>query len=643
MLSNRKYKYLILALMISLHMSDAVSQSGDTVKYSTEEINISGTKIRTNKFDSPEKIQYIDKYKIMNKNGNNLSDILQLGAGVYIKSYGGNNSLNTISLNCLGAEHTLVLLNGFKMNSSQNNIIDLNTISKDNIESIEILNSGSSSIYGSEAMGGVVNIITKNNPVQDLNLKISGQAGSYEQRKLFLGIGKNFNNLSIDLSLSKESSLNNFEYYYDNGYGRSLKERDNSNYDHTNYTFDIKYLLGKSSFLNYFSNYSDQQRNIPGIETGSASSNSSQTDKNYNNILSYLNVLSDKLTFDTQLNYQVNLQNYSDKAIISSYYKNIFISNSYQLNFKKNEFEVVSGLQLNYSALKSNEIQDNIKRYQPGIFIVSKIDLNSFVEIYPSVRYDYISDINDNVLSGKFGINIRPVNNTSFNIKASAGNNYAAPTFNELYWKDLGNKDLKPERSLNLETDIIYGFNFISENSVELTYTYIDAGNKIVWSPNSSGLWTPANIGLSSSNVFLIDANFKKQFNEALSADININYSYSSTVKKSSEYEGDPTYGKQIFYIPQELAKCNIALKYRQFGINVFYTFTGRRYTDFENTRYLKAVDLFEGNIYQNIETGKINTQIRFEVNNIFNADYQIIKGYPTPLRNYRMSVSFEY
>lgn len=633
----------MIILLINSQIVDAVSQSKDTVKYRTDEINIYGTKIKTNIYESPEKIQYIDNQKIMNKNGESLSDVLQLGAGVYVKSYGGNNSLNTISLNGLGAEHTLVLLNGFKMNSSQNNLIDLNTITKDNIESIEILNSGSSSIYGSEAMGGVVNIITKNNLYEDLSIKINGQAGSYEQRKLFFDIGKIINNFSFDLNFSKESSLNNFDYYFKNGSGTVLKERTNSNYEQSNYTSGLKYRINKTAYLNYFINYSDQKRSIPGIETGSSPSNSVQYDKNFNNIISFVSTFSENTSFNTQFNYQVNLQNYSDNVITDSYYKNIFLSNSSQVNFYGNNFEIVSGLQLNYSALKSNEVQDNIKRYQPGMFVVSKININGSVAIYPSLRYDFISDINDNVLSGKLGINIKPLRNTGFNIKASAGNNYAAPTFNELYWKDLGNKYLKPERSLNAEAGFIYGFDLFSDNSLELTYTYIDARDKIVWSPNSAGLWMPSNIGISSSNVILIDANLKKQFSEFFSADLNVNYSYTSSLKKSSEYEGDPTYGKQIFYLPQELAKFNLGLIYKQTGINIFYTFTGKRFTNFENTGYLKAVDLFEGNIFQNIETGKIHTQIRFEVNNIFNADYQMIAGYPMPLRNYKLSLSFEY
>jgi iron complex outermembrane receptor protein len=562
---------------------------------------------------------------------------------VYIKSYGGNYSLNTISLNGLGAEHTLVLLNGFKMNSTQNNLIDLNTLSKDNIERIEILNNGSSSIYGSEAMGGVINVITKNNSVKDLNIKLNGQVGSYDLRKLYLSLEKSINKFNLNFNISKESSLNNYQYYYSNGLSKLLKERENSRYDFSNYSVSINYLLNKHSKLNYFSNYSEQSRSIPGIEAGSAPASTIQDDKNWNGILTYENILSNNVSVKSQINFQNNLSDYYDMIVSDSYYKNIYLSNLSQINYIKNNFELVSGYEINYAGLESNEIEDNADRIQPGIFIVSKINASDVLKFYPSVRYDYISDITKSVVSGMIGLNIRPIRNSELNFKANAGNNFAAPTFKELYWKDIGNTDLKPESSLNIDAGVIYGFNLFSDNSVELTYSYIDAKDKIVWSPNSNGLWTPKNIGKSESNVILFEANLNKEFSNNLNAYINFNYSYTQSLKKSQDFEGDPSFDKQIFYIPQELAKCNVNLKYGNTGINLFYTFTGKRYTNFENTKYLKAVDLFEGNVFQNFKLSKINTQIKFEVNNIFNEDYQILSGYPMPLRNYKLSLSLEY
>ncbi len=634
---------MVLIFLIEMSFRIALAQTKDSVKYKTDEINIFSNRIRTNEFDSPVKVQYIDKTNIENKNGETLSDVLQLGAGVYIKSYGGNYSLNTISLNGLGAEHTLVLLNGFKMNSSQNNLIDLNTVTKDNIESIEILNNGSSSIYGSEAMGGVVNVITKNDLQKDLGLKLNGQVGSYEQRKIYIGVDKNLSKLDVNLSYSNESSLNNYEYYFKSGTNRILKERENSRYDFTNYSATINYVLNKLSKLNIYSNYSSLSRSIPGVETGSAPANNIQSDKNWNNVLSYENNLSGNVLIRSQLNYQNNLSNYTDDFIADSYYKNIYLSNTSQLNYSKKNYELVTGYDISYAALKSNEVSDNVNRVQPGLFAISKIQVSGLLKIYPSLRYDYISDIKQSAVSGMLGVNIKPIRNSALNFKANAGNNFAAPTFNELYWKDIGNTSLKPESSVNIDAGVIYGFNLISDNTVELTYTYIDAKDKIVWSPNSNGYWTPKNIGKSLSNSILLEGNINKDISENMSLNINLNYSYTQSTNKSSDNENDPSFGKQTFYIPLDLAKCNIAFTYKDTGLNLFYTFTGKRYTNIENTEYLGAFDMIEGNIFQKITLQKINAQLKLEVNNILNYNYQIISGYPMPLRNYKLSLSLVY
>ncbi|HMQ69409.1 MAG TPA: TonB-dependent receptor [Ignavibacteria bacterium] len=619
------------------------AQISDSAIYKTDEINVISKKIIISKYESPVKIQLLDKEMINNKNGNSLSDALQLGSGVFIKTYGGNGALSTISMNGLGAEHTLVLLNGFRLNSAQNNQVDLNTVSKDNIESIEIMNNGASSLYGSEALGGVINVITKNTGKGDMGFTVNGQIGSYDQRKIFLKADKRFRKFSISLDYTSEYSLNNYEYYFNNGLNTVLKERENSTFSLRNFSAGIDYALNNNSSVKYYTNYSDQSRENPGLETGNEPAYNLQTDKNWNNILSYSNVLSDKLTFKSEFNFQNFLSNYYGNDFIKSYYKNIFISGQSLISYYIKSAEITGGVEMDYATLNSNETEAGIYRIQPGIFAVSRIDLTNYLKIFPSLRYDYISDISKNVFSGNFGINVKPFSKTDLNIKASAGNNFAAPTFNELYWNDQGNKDLQPETSVNYETGIIYGFSLYSENSVEFTYSHINAENKIVWSPVSNGKWTPQNIGLSESNVFLFDLNSRKVISDKVSVIFGLSYSYTQALKTSSEYENDPTFGKQIFYVPEEMAKLNLSLNYINTGLNLFYTFTGSRYTNFENTESLSPVDLIEANVFQNFSFYNISTQIKFEVNNLLNTDYQMISGYPMPLRNYNVTLSLNY
>lgn len=637
------YKILLVSLISIFVCDTGFSQNKDSIKYTTDQINVISNKIATDIFFSPSKVQLIGSKEIENKNGETLSDILQIAGGVFLKVYGGSGSLSTISTNGLGAEHTLVLLNGFKLNSSQNAQIDLSTVSKDNIERVEVMNNGSSSIYGSEAIGGVVNIITKNSIGKDFYFKINGQLGSYKQRKIGFEANKSTNNFNCYINLSKESSLNNYQYYFNNGIDKIIKERANSNYEVANYSFNLNFKINPNSKMILFSNYSDIMRNIPGIEAGSEASKATQLDNNWNNILSYENGLSKNVYLKSQINFQNNLSHYSDLTITNSFYKNIYISHSSQINYSKNYLEIIPGYEVSYAALMSNEVEDKAIRVQTSFYLVSEITPFKLLKVFPSVRCDHISDLNQYVFTGKFGINYRPIESLNWNFKSSFGNNFTSPTLNELYWKDLGNKNLKPESSLNFDAGMIFGFELFSKNILEITYTNIEAKDKIVWSPNSNGLWSPKNIGRSTANIFMLEINAGKDLSKNFNATIGFKYSNTRSLKKSVDFTGDPSYDKQIFYVPDQLVKCNIYLKYKESGLNIFYCFTGKRFTDFENNNFLPAVDMFELNFCQNLKFDKFNTLLKLEVNNLFNKDYQIISGYPMPLRNYKINLSFEY
>jgi len=621
----------------------ADSQSSDSAIYKTGEISVFGFKVSTDNFFAPTKIRIITSKEINNKNGESLAEVLQTAGGVFIKSYGNTSSLSTVSLNGLGAEHTLVLLNGFKINSTQNAQADLSLISKNNIERIEILNNGASSIYGSEAIGGVINIITKTNLSKEPVIGMTVKYGSYNSGLFRMNFNKKLNWFSLNLDYTNERSQNNFSYYFNDGINKLHKERLNSGYSASDYLMNASYRTGKNSELNLYSDYKNSERNIPGQETGSAPSDANQKDDNFSSIISFRHGISGNLLANTKLNYQNNFSEYSNGAFAKSYYRNIYLSNSSQINFTGNNFELISGYDLSYSALKSNELEDNIKRIQYGLFLVSEFNVNEKIKLFPSARYDYISDIKRSVLSGKLGMNYRPARGINLNFKASSGNSFASPTFNELYWKNLGNKALIPESAFNFDAGMIYGFKYFSANTIELTYTYINAKNKIVWTPNSNGNWTPQNLSNSESKVFSADIKIDRKFSRKFSSEIDFRYSFTSSKKTQPDYENDPTTGKQIFYIPKNLFKINLNLNYLNSGLNVFYVFTGKRFTDQENIGFLPANDLIEGNIYHKFIFNKVSAQIKLEVNNILNTDYQIIAGYPMALRNFKASVSLEY
>ncbi|HRK00024.1 MAG TPA: TonB-dependent receptor plug domain-containing protein [Ignavibacteria bacterium] len=641
----RSNVWCLIVLTIFIYCDESrtqpLSRQEDTTRFITGEIKVMSNKIISNEFRTFSKIQLISKDQIENTNGERLSDILNFSNGVFIKSYGGNSSLNTISIGGSASEHTLILLNGFKLNSDQNNQIDISAISKDNIRKIEILNSGAGSIYGSQAMSGVINIITEQNADDKLGVRFTGQTGSYGLKKFYTGISKKFYAIETRFGYTSENSLNNYDYFFFNGAENELKQRNKSGYDFKNYTISLNYNQFKKTSLSFYSDLSLNKRNIPGIETGSDPSNAEQSDKNWNNIITVKTVLSDKFNFKAQINFQNNLSHYSDFILTDSYYKNISFSGSVFGEYSENRLKVTGGYDYGYSSLNSNEISEDAVRNQNSFFLLSEIDFSSALKIFPSVRADFTNDPSCNAVTGKLGINIKPISNKEFYVKAAAGNNFSLPTFNALYWKDLGNRHLNPESSFNIDAGFIYGFSFFTENKLELTFNHINYKDKIIWTPGSNGLWTPENNAASVSNVFLAEISMRKQLSRALSLDLNINYSFTSAQNKSND--NPEFYDKQLIYIPVNMLKSSLSLNYKNTGINIFYCFTDKRFTDRYNNNFLPGYDVTDGNIFYTLNLIGVKSTLRIDVNNIFNENYKIISGYPMPLRNFKISVNLEY
>ena len=633
------YIYILSVLFCGI-LEAQVASSKDTV-YRIEEINVISNRIETNLLWSPTSVQVINSKQINSSNGERLSDVLKSSGNIFLKSY-GDNGLTTISLNGLGAEHTLVLIDGKNINSFQNSQVDLTTIPKDKIEKIEILNNGASSIYGSNAIGGVVNVITKKSINEKLFAKLTGIYGSYGQSKISADYSNSVENLNYGLFYSHEKSKDNYNYIYNNGVIKTEKTRENNSYFANNIYLNLNYRLNKKNELRYNSNYFSESRNLPGPETGSPPSLAEQIDENWNNNLEYKYNIGKDASISSDINFQNNLMKYSD-VFINDFYKNRVISNNTELSYKYRNIKTTTGFELLYADLNGGNYGDVVARKQYSIFSALEYDLIDAVKIYPSIRYDYITDINKNIVTAKFGINYRPFEKINMNLRSSIGNNFSAPTFNELYWINSGNMNLKPEKSLNFDAGMIYKFYFITENTIEFNYTRINLEDKIVWKPAENGYWRPFNIDRSESNVYSVDVKVKKYIGKELMLGFNYSYAYNKSTKLSSDYPGDPSYGKQIFYVPLEISKINFESGYKNIGLNLFYSFTGKRFSDFENLNRLPVIDLLDGNISYTFNLPHIKLNSKIEVNNIFNEDYRVLPGYPMPLRNYRLIISLIY
>ena len=659
-----KFHYILFFLLSSSGLfAQTTASLNDSVV--TEEIIVTANRVKTTPLLSPNKIQVLNKHYFSNLNGDKLTDALDYADGTFIRDYGFNSGLKTVTLNSTQTEHTLILYNGVRLNSQQNSQFDIGLLQLDDISKIEISKGGASSLFGTEAIGGVVNILSGNNYIdKPLGFELKNEFGSYGFNKFYIkglnGI-KTGNHSALDLSysFSNEQSRNNYDYYYFDGFSNSNREMKYSAFTQRAFNFNLHYKINKSAGLRYFTLYNYKNRELPGIDIGYVSTASRQIDRDLISSVVYDKKLNKKISFKTNASYKYSLLNYYDEITsapepVNSFYKiNSFAHNS-ELNYlpsKKYEFDF--GYDLSYNTMTSNETEVS-KLFQGALYGAGRVEvpvpLISKFTVYPSLRSDYYSDINKNVFSGKLGINIKPLENESFALKSSIANSYKVPTFNELYWLGLGNKNLLPEKSVSFDAGAYYTFRLFALNRIELSYFNINTVDRIVWTPDSRGVWRPINVGRVKSEG--IDASFKTAFKmfENYTAGFGFNYNYGTALKKSKDTPDDESYNKQLLYLPQEYVKSSFNLSYEPGGsivklisLNVFYTFTGKRYIDAENTRFIPYYELFDGNVKLTLNLFKTETSVKFAVNNLGNEDYQVMYGYPMALRNYKLQIGIKY
>jgi outer membrane cobalamin receptor len=116
------------------------------------------------------------------------------------------------------------------------------------------------------------------------------------------------------------------------------------------------------------------------------------------------------------------------------------------------------------------------------------------------------------------------------------------------------------------------------------------------------------------------------------------------------DFPGDQTYNKQIISWPMEYAKSSLSFSYnpsiklmKMISMNVFYTFVGKRFIDQENTKFVPYYEIIDANVGTALNIFKTETIVKFIVNNLTNKNYQVVSGYPMPLRNYKLQIGIKY
>ncbi|GLS84516.1 TonB-dependent receptor plug domain-containing protein [Paraferrimonas haliotis] len=197
----------LLATLIATSYSVQANETESGVKSSVERIAVTGSRIQRQDMETASPVTVIDSVEIKAEGHNSVEEILQsqpamAGMSIGSTTNNGSNGRATVNLRGMGVNRTLVLLNGRRMVNSgagADSSVDLNTIPVALIKRVEILKDGASAVYGSDAIAGVVNIITKDD-FDGLSLEVSGDTTASSHHVDNQTKGQGFDGQNINLS-----------------------------------------------------------------------------------------------------------------------------------------------------------------------------------------------------------------------------------------------------------------------------------------------------------------------------------------------------------------------------------------------------------------------------------------------------------
>ncbi len=594
--------------------------------------------------ESPSSIEVITKEKILHSNSSTLADVLQNAGSIFIKDYGTAGGLKTLSIRGTTAEHNLILLNGSRINNFQNGLVDLSLLTSNNIEQIEVVHGGNSALYASDAIGGVINIITTKYS-DGPKIKLSGTKGSFNYSKYQLGYTDRLTSqIGLNMNYVNEYGDDNYKFQtLDSGL---FKNRKNANFKRQNLYFATDANFYQTN-LQLASSYTFSKRGIPG-SLSSPSPKANQSDKIFASQFMANNSSLNKINVKLLSSFYYSHQKYSDADwLINSFSKNIHYNINPQLDYTINRnILIATGGEFAEGKLEGVDYVSKIKRQQKSLYLTSNINYeleSSYfkkINFYPAIRYDKYSHYKGELVP-KIGFNSTLYKDIY--IRGSYGINYRIPTLNDLYytdnWGNKGNTNLKPEYSNSFDIGINKRFDILNKLVIDGSYFNIDTRDKIIWMPTPMWTFTPVNIGKVSSQGYSIRLNWL--MNKYV--EIEGNYTYTDSRKRNFDSDNDPTYNKQIIYTPRSITKLSLNFSYEFISLNLYQQFVSKRFTDEANTKSLSPYSLVSGNLSFNYKTNYGNYLVKFEMNNMLDKVYQIINDYPMPMRNYRIMLGLEY
>jgi len=625
---NKLY-YITFILFYSSFLG--ISQNlEDTI--ALQEIEVTATRFKNRFFQSGKKIQEIDSIQKEFFSMNSVSDILNYGTSVFVKNY-APGAIASSSIRGGNAQQTAVLWNGININHPMLGQADFSQFMTSLFDDISLEYGASSALWGSGAVNG--NIQLNNTFSSKFLSNLKCLYGSFNTYSLF---GK------INLAKQKiQTYVKPYYVYSKNDYwiGDSLKLK-NADYSIKGIMGGVFYQFNAFHSVQFHSWYNENIRSIPNnYYFNNYAAN--QWDRNFRNTLQYT-YIKNKIKTDLKFSYLNDVLNYNDTLVRINSYSNVHTFQTEEIGYFtiSNTISLSFGHQWIYNLAITNNYLNNETLNRHSVFAGLKQEIKK-LRYHIIIRQEWANIKSQIPVTGNFGAEYQCF--SYLKLKGQASLFYRLPTLNDLFWKNSGNKDLKPESGYHYEGGIVWDFILPSKKlkiHSEMTAFNKWTNNWIIWLPGGSGQPVPKNIAVVWSRGTETD-NYVLYHKAKTFLKMGINSAYVLSTIEKSDLVNDASIGKQLIYTPRYNVNGYLQFKLKNFATLLTYQYVGYRFVSSDNLQWLEPYYVLNYSGSYCFKFYNFTIQCIVGINNILNTSYMIVSQRPMPGRNYFIQLNFNY
>ena len=606
-------------------------------------------------------------------NTHSVADALRYFSGIQLKDYGGVGGIKTVNIRSMGTHHLGISYDGIQLGNAQNGQIDLGQFSLDNVEEITLYNGQKSDIFQPASdfgNAGAIYIRTKapEFSMHNYKLRFKTQYGSSDMfRFSTLWEQKLSETVSSSLSAGFLTASGKYKFRYERRFPNGQTAWDTTAVRNNG---DIHAERIEANLFGRLDNGGWQlkgylynsARGIPGAIV--------------NNVWRRGERQQDMNTF-VQADFNKNIgEGFSTRWLAKyAYYNTHYVNkDTTQLpvdnRYKQQELYIstanVLELLPNWSAslsydFKWNKLNADTYNFAFPTRISNLVSLATAVDYkhlkaQGSLLATFIHDRSHRTaaanssltkLTPALFVNIYPFKGTFFSMRAYVKKSFRMPTFNDLYYTDMGNANLVPESALQYDAGFALNKHF-TEGIIRHVEMHFDAyyntvHDQIVAYPKGQQFrWTMLNLGKVHIKGIDVEAEADCSVGCGVTATLRAQYTYQDA--RDVTDPADSYYRHQIPYIPWHSGSAIIGLSYKDWNLNYSFLYAGERYNEQENILYNHMEPWYTSDLSLcwRFRWNALLCRAKLDVNNVLDQDYEVIVNYPMPGRNYAVTLSVE-